>query len=414
MTLILHGATIIDGTGADPVAGRTILIEDDRIVGVTDRPPSGAGAESMDLAGLTVLPGLIDAHAHHGIVAVHDADRLPLAVIAAEIVHNLARSLDEGFTTTREMGGLDGGFAQAVAQGLVAGPRLFPSGPLLCTTAGHGDLGPSFLPAPTHSHDLVPGLVQNGKPVDGPDAVRRAAREAFRHGATQLKLCISGGVVSLTDRMEDVQFSLGEMIAAVEEAAARDTYVAAHAHNAASIRLGLEAGIRSFEHGTFLDDETAAAMAAAGAVLVPTLTVARRWLIDADDVPPVTRDRIVQLAAGMDRAVCLANEHGITMGSGSDLIGPRQAGRGEELALKAALIGPMAAIVSATRTNAAILRREHDLGTVEIGKLADLIAIDGDPLDDPWVLADPARVVLVVQGGRVVKDVRGLVAGQRR
>ncbi len=339
---------------------------------------------------------------------MHDADRVPLAVLAARIIDNLGASLQEGFTTSREMGGLDGGFARAVAEGQVAGPRLFPSGPLLCTTAGHGDLGPSYLPAPTHSHDRIPGLVQNGRPVDGPAAVRRAAREAFRHGATQLKLCISGGVVSLTDRMEDVQFSVEEMRAAVEEAADRQTYVAAHAHNPASIRRGLEAGIRSFEHGTFLDEETAEAMALAGAVLVPTLTIARRWQRDATDVPADTRARIASLETGMSNAVMLAQRFGITTGSGSDLIGPQQRGRGEEIALKAALIGPMAAIVSATLTNAEILGRADDLGTIRTGRLADLVAVDGDPLADPSVLADPQRIVLVVQGGRVVRDTAGL------
>jgi len=401
--LSLRGATLIDGTGRDPLLDALVTIDGDRFSRVgTDLAQSGGG--SLDLTGLTLMPGLIDAHAHHGIVAVGDADRSPLAVIAAQIMDNLARSVDAGFTTSREMGGLDGGFAQAVAAGLTPGPRLFPSGPLLCTTAGHGDLSPSFLPHPAHSHDLIPGLTQSGKPVDGPDAVRRAAREAFRHGATQLKLCISGGVVSLSDRMEDVQFSIEEMRAAVEEATARHTYVAAHAHNNEAIRRGLEAGIVSFEHGTFLDDETAALMAAAGAVLVPTLTIARQWAADASAVPPESRDRVALLESGMSNAVRLAKTHGITMGSGSDLIGPAQQGRGMEIGMKADLIGAMDAIVSATATNAKILRRDHDLGTVQVGKLADLIAVDGDPISDPWLLADPERVVLVIQGGRIVKN----------
>ena len=407
MALNLHDATILDGTGADPFEGGVVRIADGRIVSIGE---GGADGTDVDLAGLTLLPGLIDAHAHHGIVEVHDADRIAPAILAARIIANLSRTLDEGFTTTREMGGLDGGFAGAVADGLVRGPRLFPSGPLLCTTAGHGDLGPSFLPAPTHTHDRIPGLVQNGRPVDGADAVRAAAREAFRHGATQLKLCISGGVVSLTDRMEDVQFSVDEMRAAVEEAEARHTYVAAHAHNTASIRRGLEAGIRSFEHGTFLDEDTALLMLRAGAVLVPTLTVARRWMDDPGDVPPSSRARIALLGDGMDEAVRIAHRIGLTMGSGSDLVGPVQQGRGEELVLKAALIGGMAAIVSATRINAEILGIADRLGTVESGKVADLIAIDGDPLADPGVLADPSRVVLVVKDGVVVKDIDDRVA----
>jgi imidazolonepropionase-like amidohydrolase len=402
--MYLAGATIIDGNDTDPTRGQTIAVAGDRIVAIGEHAPPSV--EALDLDGLTVLPGLIDAHAHHGIVEVHDADRVPLAMLAARIVANLGRTVQEGFTTTREMGGLDGGFARAVAEGLVSGPRLFPSGPLLCITGGHGDLGPGYLPHAAHSHDRVPGLVQNGRPVDGPDEVRRAARDAFRHGATQLKLCISGGVVSLTDRMEDVQFSVDEMRAAVEEARARHTYVAAHAHNVEAIRRGLEAGIHSFEHGTFLDDETAALMAARGAVLVPTLTIAARWAADASAVPPSSRDRVVALADGMANAVRLAHRHGVTMGSGSDLIGAVQQRRGDEIVHKAAIIGSMAAIQSATRTNAEILRRGHELGTIEVGKIADLIAVDGDPLDDPGVLADPDRVVLVIKDGRILKDTR--------
>ncbi len=401
----LLGASLLDGTGAELRTGVAVEIDDRTIRSIESDGSTRSDATTLDLGGLTLMPGLIDAHAHHGIVEVHDADRTPLAVIAARVVANLARTLDAGFTTTREMGGLDGGFAAAVASGLVPGPRLLPSGPLLCTTAGHGDLSPAFLPHPTHSHDRVPGLVQNGHPVDGPDAMRQAARNAFRHGATQLKLCISGGVVSHTDRMEDVQFSVEEMRAAVEEARDRQTYVAAHAHNVAAIRRGLEAGVHSFEHGTFLDAETAALMAECGAVLVPTLTIARLWMNDASAVPPERRDRVASLESGMSNAVRLAKEFGLTMGSGSDLIGPEQTGRGMEIGLKADLIGAMDAIVSATAVNARILRRP-DLGTVEVGKRADLIAVDGDPLAEPWLLADPERVVVVIQDGRVVKDRR--------
>lgn len=401
----LVGATLVDGTGADPVDAVTIEVEHGGITGIAPAV-SATGPDVVDLSGLTVMPGLIDAHCHHGIVDVHGADHSSLAEIAGLVAANLGRTLDEGFTTCREMGGLDGGFARAVERGLVRGPRLFTSGPLLCTTGGHGDLDPPFLAHRVHTHDRVPGLVQKGTPVDGVDAMRRAARQAFRHGATHLKLCISGGVVSISDRMEDVQFSFDEMRAAVEEAEVRRTYVAAHAHNTDAIRLGLRAGIRSFEHATFLDEETAQLLAAAGAAVVPTLTVARRWVNDSSDVPPESRHRIASLEAGMANAVRLAVRFGITMGSGSDLIGPEQAGRGEEIGIKADLIGPMAAIVSATATNARVLGAADRIGSVEVGKVADLIAVDGDPLEEPWLLADPRRVVLVVKDGRIVKDTR--------
>ena len=176
-TFLLGGATILDATGADPYRGSSVLVGDGHIRAIGE--PTSSDATAIDLTGLTLLPGLIDAHAHHGIVEVHDADRIPLAVLAARIVANLGRTLQEGFTTSREMGGLDGGFAQAVAEGMVSGPRLFPSGPLLCTTAGHGDLGPSYLPHSAHSHDRVPVLHQTGRSTGPtPFAVPLAKRSA--------------------------------------------------------------------------------------------------------------------------------------------------------------------------------------------------------------------------------------------
>ena len=254
----------------------------------------------------------------------------------------------------------------------------------------------------------VDRLAQTSMVCDGPDEVRLAARTAFRRGATQLKVIISGGVVSLTDRLEDSQFTVEELKAAVAEAKARDTYVTGHAHNVASIRNGLDAGLECFEHGTFLDEPTAARMAAAGAALVPTLTtihlLATEWR--AWGVPEAVLPRLAGAEEAMREAVKVAVAAGVTVGSGTDILGPEQNRRGLELALKAEVVGPMDAIVSATATSARILRRDHELGTVEAGKLADLIAVAGDPLDDPAIFDDPDRVVLVIKGGKVVKDTR--------
>src|SRR5215218_4932072 len=369
MALFLEGGTLIDGSGRDPLADARVVVEGERIVSVGDQRPRGA--ESLEVTGFTVLPGLIDLHTHMGILSVAQPEGMPPAV---------------------------------------AGPRLFPSGPALCQSGGHGDLGPAFLP---HHHDPgTPGLAQMSIVCDGPDGVRVAARTAFRRGATQLKVMISGGVVSLTDRIEDSQFTVQELRAAVQEARARDTYITGHAHNVASIRNGLEAGLECFEHGTFLDEPTAAQMAAAGAALVPTLTATRLLAAEwrAWGVPEAVLPRGAGAEEAMREAVKIAYAAGVTVGSGTDITGPEQHRRGLELALKAEIVGPMEAIVSATATNARILRREHELGTVEAGKLADLIAVAGDPLADPAVFDDPDRVVLVIQGGRVVKDTRSQAA----
>jgi imidazolonepropionase-like amidohydrolase len=217
---------------------------------------------------------------------------------------------------------------------------------------------------------------------------------------------VSGGVISLTDELRHTQLTVGELRAAVEEAEARETYVTAHAHNSRAIRNGLAAGVRCFEHGSWLDEGTAAAMAEAGAALVPTLTVANVMATDWREwgVPEAVVPRLEQAAGQMEQSIAVARAAGVTIGSGSDLLGPRQHRRGLELALRAELEDPMTAIVSATSTNAGILRMADRIGTVEPGKLADLIAVRGDPLTEPRLFDDPDRVVLVVKDGVVVKD----------
>jgi imidazolonepropionase-like amidohydrolase len=407
MSLVLRGGTLIDGTGADPVADPVMVVEGELLARVGRGAPLPAGAAVLDCQGLTLLPGLIDAHSHLGIVSIGAPERVPPAMLAAQVFDNCARALDAGFTTVRDVGGLDGGVAQAVASGLVRGPRIFPSGPALCQTGGHGDLRPAFLDG--HHHGGVAGISQLNLVCDGPDGVRQAARTAFRRGATQLKVIMSGGVVSLSDSLDDTQFTVAELRAAVEEAEARGTYVTAHAHNPRSIVNGLQAGVACFEHGTFLDAATAERMAAVGACLVPTFTVLREmsehWR--AWGVPEAVLPRLAGVEQAMAAATKLARDAGVAVGSGSDILGPAQERRGLELAIKAEVLGPLDAIVSATSVNARILRQNRRLGTLAPGLLADLIAVDGDPLTDPAVLADPDRVVLVVKAGQVVKDPHG-------
>jgi imidazolonepropionase-like amidohydrolase len=406
VTFHLRGGTLLDGTGGDPLASASVVIEGDRISSVAAGSANGSGkGDVVDVSGLTLLPGLIDAHSHFGIVDLTD-DRAPAAVTAARIFRNCELALDAGFTTVRDVGGIDGGVAQAVALGLIPGPRILPSGPLLCQTGGHGDESPPF--GLHHHHHGIPGLATQSRPCDGPDEVRLAAREAFRRGATQIKVCVSGGVVSFTDRIEDAQFSVEELKAAVAEADSRDSYVTAHAHNVKGIRNGLEAGVECFEHGTFLDADTAEAMAAAGAYLVPTFAVTRIFAEKAAEwgIPPEIVPRMNGVEEAMTRSLKLARDAGVVIGSGSDILGPEQDRRGLELAIRSELEDPMTAIVAATSVNARILRRDDTIGTVEPGKLADLIAVDGDPLTDSKLFDDPAKVVLVIKDGRIVKDNR--------
>ncbi|MBV8986391.1 MAG: amidohydrolase family protein [Acidimicrobiia bacterium] len=405
MSVLVKGGTVIDGTGVDPRRA-DVFIENNRIDALSQGAKPTA-ERTIEVDGLTVLPGLIDAHCHFGLVNLSGRP-VAAAVTAGEIFRNCALALDAGFTTVRDTGGIDGGVATAVQLGLVRGPRIYPSGPLLCQTGGHPDEGDPFAPF-GHRHDAgVPGLAQMSLPCDGPAEVRLAARTVLRRGASQVKVCVSGGVISFTDRVEDAQFTVEELVAAVEEAAARDTYVTAHAHNVRGIRNGLAAGVECFEHGTFLDAETAAAMAAAGAYLVPTFTVVRVFAERAEDwgVPSSLVDRNEGVEEAMARSLKLARDAGVVIGSGSDLIGSSQNDRGLEISIRSSLEDPMTAIVSATAINARVLRRQGDIGTLEVGKLADLIAVDFDPLTSPELFADPRHVRLVIKDGIVEKDTR--------
>ncbi|MGH9030690.1 MAG: amidohydrolase family protein [Acidimicrobiia bacterium] len=411
MTLRLRGATLIDGTGADPRPGATVAVDDARITAVGDAgasPPRDGDDEVLDLEGCTLLPGLIDAHTHLGIAfeLQHHAQagHLPAAEVAARVFRVCEATLMAGFTTCRDLGGLDGGIVQAIAAGLVEGPRILPSGPAIAQDGGHASFMAPF--SDCWCPLSIPGLVEGVAVANGPDEVRLAARRALRRGATQLKVMVSGGVVSITDEIEHTQLTVEELRAAVAEAEARNTYVTAHAHNVRGIQNGLAAGIRCFEHGSWLDEETAAAMAAVGAVLVPTLTVAHVMAAEHErwGLSEAVAARMERVGDHMNVAVEVARSAGLTIGSGSDLLGPDQDHRGLELALRAKIEGPMAAIVAATLTNARILRVADRLGSVEPGKLADLVAVPGDPLADPMVFDDPDRVVLVVKDGRVRKN----------
>ncbi|MDQ6781637.1 MAG: amidohydrolase family protein [Candidatus Eremiobacteraeota bacterium] len=415
MNIILLGADVIDGIAGEPFKRHSIAIEGNSISAFSKQSAARhQDAETIDLSGMTVLPGLIDAHAHLAMVydfsAEADNGLFSAAEIAAWTFENCGLCLDAGFTTVRDMCGADGGLTRAIDSGAVRGPRVYPSAAAIVQTGGHGNLAGPFC---HHNYSLdIPGLVQMIALCDGPDAVRKQARTNFRRGATQLKVFISGGVVSTTDRLEDTQLTIEELAAAVHEARARDTYVAGHAHNVRAIRNGLAAGLECFEHGTMLDEATAQAIAKAGAALDPTLAVCHLMSRDWRQMglTETIAARVAGCEASMTDAVRIAESARVLMGSGSDLLGRRQNRRGLELTLKARILSPMRAIQCATANNAKIMRLDGRLGSIAPGKLADIIAINGDPLSEPELFDDPARVVLVIKDGVIVKN---LLAGRQ-
>jgi imidazolonepropionase-like amidohydrolase len=308
--------------------------------------------------------------------------------------------LDRGFTAVRDAGGADAGFRRLIERGAIAGPRLLVSGRPLTQTGGHGDKRRAMEQVDAAAAPRAQGMTH--AVADGPEEVRHAVREELRRGADQIKVMAGGGVMSPTDRLESVQYSREELTAAVAAAAASGSYVLAHAYTAAAIEVCVRAGVRSIEHGNLLNDRAAGLMAEARTFLVPTLVTYEKLYEHGAElgIPQANLDKLGRVIEAGLESLRIARAAGVRIGSGSDLLGPMRRFQGQEIALQAEALGAAAAIVAATKTNAELLGIATETGTIETGKVADLIAVDGDALAAPGLLGDPDRLRLVMRGGR--------------
>lgn len=406
---VLKNARIIDCTGADPCENGAVIIEGERIKEVVSGPPGRLpeGAIIIDCQNQTLLPGLIDAHVHIGSVDPTFTDQQRKYFTSELIIKsltNLKETLDQGFTTARDVGGADPGFRRAVAQGLVPGPRLFVCGRMLSQTGGHAD---GRLPTETyrpveHSAGTMSGV------YDGVDAVRRASREQLRQGVDHLKVMAGGGAMSPADEIDTAQYSLDELKAIVFEAENAGKYVAAHCYSDRSIKNAVQAGVRTIEHGNLMTASSANAIRAAGAYLVPTMITYDMIskLGSGFGVPENNIRKINQAREKAAESLEIAFKAGVNIGSGSDLLGPMQVYKGGEIELQAQVMGPMGALLATTQTNAKIIRQEHHLGTIASGKIADLILIKGDPLKDIGIFkAYKENILLIIQSGKIYKNI---------
>ncbi len=408
-TIVLKNAMIIDGTGADPISNGFVIIEKQRIQEVLPGSPGQlpSNAQMIDCRQQTLLPGLIDAHVHMGAVDANIMEQQRLYFPSMLVIRTLGvmkETLDQGFTTARDAGGIDPGFRQAVAQALVPGPRLFVAGLAMTQTGGHGDFR---LPTERHTPpEFQAGLAT--RICDGVDEVRKGVREQLRQGVNHIKVMAGGGAMSPSDEIDTSQYSLEELRAAVFEAESAGKYVMAHCYSDRSIMNSIEAGIRSVEHGNLLTERSAQAIKDAGAYLVPTIVTYEMISRMGRDlgVPENNVRKINEARERAFEALDIAFRLGVKIASGSDLLGPMQVYKGTELELKARVLEPMGAIVSTTKTNAELICREKDLGTVEAGKLADLILIDGDPLKDITLFQRyQEKITLIIQRGRIHKNI---------
>jgi imidazolonepropionase-like amidohydrolase len=413
MIRVLTGATLIDGTGAAPVTDAAVMIDGDRITASGPRlaVSAPANAEILDVRGRTIIPGLIDAHDHlasHGYaLATRWGLDEPASTAHLRTARVLAETLAMGYTTVRDGGGLDAGFKVAVEQGLIPGPRLVLGIQIVSPTGGIGDrVSPSGHGCCAVNDPLLPESVANG-----PDEVREVVRTMVRAGADVIKTATTGGASSRPGHGPlDAAFSLPEMQALVAESHALDRRVMCHALGGPGLRTALEAGVDSIEHGCYLDEEPTlmAKMAGQGTFFVPTLTV---YVYHRESASPHVRARAVALHPHHVASVQRALELGVPIAAGTDAGGHGHPNNALELKyLVEAGLTPMQALRSATQWAAQCLGLERELGTIEKGRLADLVVVNGSPLSDVTVLLDPARIELVLKSGAVCADRRKPVA----
>jgi imidazolonepropionase-like amidohydrolase len=406
---VFTSAVLIDCTGREPLPGAAVVVEDDRIKDVLPGGrvgPLPGRVTTLDLRGATLMPGLTDAHVHICAVTENITDQhrhYPPSYIAARAMRRAEECLLQGFTTVRDAGGADYGFRQVLEEGHFPGPRLLVSGRYISQTGGHGDKRRrSEWVDPI---DCCVGMV--GAIADGPDEVRRAARENIRRDVDQIKIMASGGAMSPADELDTTQFTVAEMRAAVEEAQAVGTYVLSHAYSDSAVRRAIEAGVRSIEHGNLIREAAAQAIKDAGAFLVPTMVTyeaiyreGKKYGIGDHQVQKINLAREQSI-----RGLTFAYKAGCKIGSGSDLLGDMAAQRAVEFELKGQVMKPMEVLMSATTVNAELFRMQDKIGTVEPGKYADLIVVAGDPLRNLRVFQNLDNLKVIMKGGQLVKQV---------
>ncbi|MFD1860746.1 metal-dependent hydrolase family protein [Aeromicrobium camelliae] len=399
-------ARILDpegGTLSDP---RDIILHEGRIAAIT--APGEVDArddEVLDAGGRVVMPGLIDAHVH---VTASTADLARLGetspfLVAAQAQQLMGQMLLRGFTSVRDAAGADYGLAEAVDRDLFVAPRLFFGGKALSQTGGHGDVrGPGSQIVDDHACCPHIGIV-----CDGVSEVRRAARAQLRTGAHHVKVMLSGGVASPTDRVDSTQFSDEEILAIVEEATGANRYVLGHAYTARAVNRGLRLGVRSIEHGNLIDETSIPLFREYDAFLVPTLVTYDRLKAEGAEhgLPPASQRKVDDVLSYGLGALKLATEGGANVVFGTDLLGGMQQHQSREFLIRAEVASPQQILRSATTTAARLLQAEGELGVVAPGAHADLLVVEGNPLEDITLLADPATTLAaVLKGGRQVVD----------
>ena len=403
---LFTGGNVLDAEAGILRQGLDVLVTDQRIAAIGSDLARPDGAEVIDLAGKTIMPGLIDCHVH---VVAETLDLwanmiAPASLSALRSARVMEEALQRGFTTLRDLGGADYGLVRAVNEGLIAGPRLIICGKGLTTTGGHADL--------RQRTDDRPGLFSDrlgsmGLIVDGVDNVRAACRTMIKEGANFIKVMANGGVSSPNDPIHSIQYSRDEILAMVEEAENAGLYVAAHVYTDKSIARCVELGVHSLEHCNLIEPDTAKKAAEKGCIAVPTLVAYDALALEGEALGLGATEfaKIEVVRSGGLRSLEIMRDAGLPMAFGSDLLGQLRKYHGMEFELLAKVLAPQEIIRSATIIGAKLCRLEGQVGVVAEGAFADLLVVNGDPLSDISLLQDDgAHMPIIMASGRIVKN----------
>src|ERR1700751_989753 len=398
---------LLDADAGELRGGHELVVEGGTIKEVSDKQIKLAGAHVVDCRGRAGMPGLIDSHVHVVLsdVVLRNLESVPLTLMTARAAELMRGMLDRGFTSVRDTGGADWGLKEATEKGLLAGPRLFIAGRAIGPPGGHSDsrrrtdFGSRChcCNAMTFSMGVAAGITE----------VRRAVREEMRQGCDQVKIMMSGGVASPYDPLDSLQFSVGEVEAAVEEAHAFGRYVCAHAYTPEAITRAANAGVRTIEHGNLIDDASAKLMAEKGMFLVANLVTyfemkkhAAEYGMSSDML--AKNDLVID---GALKSLEICKRHGVPVAYGTDLLGDLQVAQSQEFTLRAEVLSPAEIIRSATSIGAQVTRMEGKIGCLKPGAFADLLVVDGNPLENLKLFQEEGRhLSVIMKGGRFHKN----------
>ena len=417
--VLFQNAQIFNGINEQLITGKDLLIEGNFIKAIGTGLAVAADVQVIDAGGRILMPGLTDAHVH---LMLNDTPARAIyeetwGYVGAQSVAAAKAMLMRGFTTVRDVGGPVGGLKQAIDEGIVDGPRILPSGPFISQTSGHADLAtskfklsPYFARVPDKMEIMGWGFVADGVPE-----VQKAAREVLRTGATQLKVMAGGGVSSFYDPLDTTQYTLEEMKAIVTEAENWGTYVVVHAYTDKAVRICIEAGVKSIDHGPFLTEETLKLMAEKGVWLSPQAYLFNLTPEQLGIVGTPSEAKMKLVNAGSANLLKWAKKHGVKIAWGTDLFGPpaKQALQSQEFVARAAFFSPFEILKQATSGNADLFMlsglrhpyQEGTIGVVQKGAYADLLLVDGNPLQDIKLMADPDKNFrIIMKDGKIYKN----------